>query len=50
VQSVVDDLVNKGINLGTDKPNTSVGNVLHKSKEWKREGVALFRYTGKQLL
>jgi hypothetical protein len=49
VQDVVDALARQGVSLGVDKPNTSVGNLLHRSEEWKREGPAVFRYVGKQL-
>lgn len=49
VQDVVNNIAHNKIDLGTGKPNTSVGNTLFKSKEWRREAPAVFRYVGPQL-
>ena len=49
VKAVVEELREKGVNLGMKKPNTSIGNLLNQSDEWERESAGLFRYVGKQL-
>lgn len=46
VQEVVDAIKANGIELGVDVPNTTVGNVLIKSGEWKRLEKGVFEDIG----